>query len=707
MTSISPKIRAGWAAALVLSLAACGGGGGSGGGSSTAAGGTSGTSGTSGTGGESPPPLAKLSGVAATGAAFSGAAITVVDQTGTTVCTTQTDSAGAYACTLPASTKAPLVIKATRDDQTFYSTTASAADGTANVTPLTTIIVAELSPDGNPASLAGAIQTNPGAVTADTIKKQTDELVAAITPLLSALGQAAIDPISGIFAADGTGQDKVLDSISVSVLPDGTAANIEITVKAAPAADGSAPLSISYSTSSTTTPVLPAVTASALANTPSPATVADLFARLTACYALPLSQRVNAPNDATAVTGGPADVIAPACRTLFVGDDPSTFYSNGATVGRTSTNQGAFNSLFRPGPTGLVWDRGNFEFVRANGDLVFSYRWTDTSGNSDNDTIIARNVNGTLKLAGNGYDYSAHVRPFSEHRDLINTPSFSSYTTGYNVNIDNKTDGSGNSIFSKVLVTAPDGIVRTFVPQSGLSYLVVMKDDGVTPSSSPIIRLAGAYQNTATAGNPADKELSLYFVGTQYADAQITALQNQSVWTLEFFDTSNASIATQKYRTLARAQSIAEIRQLAFVDATAAMRSELITETGANGYVIFGAPSQNDPNIVDFSANGNLDAWTVPQGALTPTSFAVYGRAPFGSTTSGQQGARFNDSTGVASSARKAVVFCSTQGSGDKHCDNTLGQQYAQGTTINTVELWARNSRQVEISKKIGLYKLQ
>ena len=158
MTSISPKIRAGCAAALVLSLAACGGGGGGGGGFPIAAGGTaSNGTGSTGTGGTTT--AATLNGVAATGAAFGGATITVVDQTGTTVCTTQTDSAGAYACTLPASTKAPLVIKAVRDDQTFYSTTASAAGGTANVTPLTTIIVAELSPDGNPARTRCSIRS--------------------------------------------------------------------------------------------------------------------------------------------------------------------------------------------------------------------------------------------------------------------------------------------------------------------------------------------------------------------------------------------------------------------------------------------------------------------------------------------------------------------------------------------------------------------
>ena len=81
--------------------------------------------------------------------------------------------------------------------------------------------------------------------------------------------------------------------------------------------------------------------------------------------------------------------------------------------------------------------------------------------------------------------------------------------------------------------------------------------------------------------------------------------------------------------------------------------------------------------------------------------------APTGSTTVGVQGDRFNDTTGVASTARQAVLFCSPQTASDKHCDSTVGVQYAQGASVNLFELWARNSRQIEISKKAGLYKLQ
>lgn len=694
--TMNKMTRAGLAAAVLLSLAACGGGGDGGSASGTGTGTT--------------PPVtepvatqATLSGVAATGAAFAGATVTVTDQTGATVCTTQTDDKGAYSCTLPLGTKAPLVIKASRDELSFYSTTASAGSGTANVTPLTTIVVSQLSPDGNPASLAGAITTRPESVTSTTIQAQVSELLTALQPLLSALN-VTIDPMSGVFVADGTGQDKLLDAISVSVRPDGTAANIEITVKAQPATADAAPMSISFRSDATTVPTLPAVTASQLESIPSPTMVAGLFERMTACYALPASQRVTNGNDSGAVIGTAANVVAPVCRGLFLNDDPSTFYSNGNTVGRDANNRGAYASLFRSGSTGLKWERGNFEFLRSNGDVVMSYRWVDPTGNADNDTLIARNVDGALKLVGNGNAYNASVRPFSEDREFLNTPAFSSYTTGYNISIDNRVDGNGDPIFEKVLVTTPLGTQLTYVPSGGLSYLVIQKNG--TPTSTPVYRLTAAYRDAATAGNPADKE-GFYTATPQYDEAGLRALQDQSVWKLEFFhvDTQLPNVV-QSYRTLSRAQSIAEIRQLVFVDMTPALRAELAAETSAStsGNLVFGALDPAEPNIIDFSADGDLAGWVVPSGALAPTSLSAYGRAP---TVSGVQGARYNDSTGVSITARKAKLYCSKQSQWDAHCDATAPSQYAQGTTMNMFELWARNTRQVEMSKKIATYKLQ
>ncbi|MGJ7488970.1 carboxypeptidase regulatory-like domain-containing protein [Variovorax sp. ZT4R33] len=695
---MNTRTRAGLAAALLLSLAACGGGG---------DGGSAGTG--TGTGTTPPtttPPVAtqaSLSGVAATGAAFAGAAIIVTDQTGATVCTTVTDDKGAYGCTLPLGTKAPLVIKASRDELSLYSTTASAGSGTANVTPLTTIVVSQLSPDGNPASLAGAITTKPETVTVTAIQAQVSELITALQPLLTALN-LTVDPMAGSFIADGTGQDKLLDAISVSVRPDGTAANIEITVKAQPASADAAPLSIAFRSDATSVPTLPAVTAAQLEAIPSPAMVAGLFERMTACYALPASQRVTNGNDSGAVTGTAVNVVAPVCRGMFLGDDPATFSSNGNTVGRDANNRGAYASLFRGGATGLKWERGNFEFLRTNGDVVISYRWVDPTGNVDNDTLIARNVNGTLKLVGNGNVYSASVRPFSEDRELINTPAFSSYTTGYNVSIDNRVDGNGAPIFQKVLVTTPLGTQLTYVPSGGLSYLVI-QNNGV-PTSTPIYRLTAAYRDAATAGNPVDKE-GFFTATPQYDEAGVRALQDQSVWKLEFFhvDTQLPNVV-QSYRTLSRAQSIAEIRQLVFVDVTPALRAELIEESASSpsGNLVFEALDPAEPNIIDFSADGDLAGWVVPSGALAPTSLSAYGRAP---TVNNVQGARYNDSTGVSITARKAKLYCSKQSQSDAHCDATSPSQYAKGTTLNMFELWARNTRQVEMSKKIGTYKLQ
>jgi len=705
MRTSRPNVsRLAGAATLLLTLAACGGGGGGGGGIGFLPVGGGTTTPPAPTTPDTPAPTAKvLRGVAATGAAFAGAQLEVLDQRGETVCTATTDAAGGYSCELPAATVAPLLLRVQRDEQTLYSLTASAEGGTLNVTPLTTIVAAQLAPDGNPASLAQAIQSDPGQVSESAIRAEVQALLAILEPLLQAIGQSGLDPFGGALVADGTGQDRVLDAITVSVRPDGTAANIEITVKA-PTADGT-PVSIAYRTSDETVATLPPVTAEQLSAIPTPAQVADFFRRLDACFALPLTQRVGtAANDQADATGSAADVTAPACRTLFVDDDPATYVANGAAVGRNAQGRGAWSSLFRAGPTGLRNDRGNFEFFRSQGgqnDLVLSYRWTDVPGNTDNDTLVVRNQDGVLKLTGNANTYSASVRPVSEDREYLNMPAYNGYTTGYNISIDNRVDGGGQPLLSQVLVTTPWGQVIKFSPEAGLSYLVAHRaDDSKTITS--IVRLAAGYASPATAGNLADKEPNIFFVDPQYGEADIRALKDQGVWKMEFFPVAGASVV-QNYRTLARAQTIDEIRQLKFAQLTAAQRAELLAATAANGRITFGPPSESEPNNIDFSSEGDGDAWTVPAGAVAPTSFSVTGRV-------GAQGsARFNDSTLVRNTARKAMLYCSPQSQADTHCvmypANSGYYQYAEGVSFNAMELWARNARQVEMKKQIGLYK--
>ncbi len=648
-----------------------------------------------------PPVATQLTGVAATGAALAQAAVLVLDRSGATVCETQTDAQGVYQCTLAAGVARPLVIRASKDDTVLYSTTAETGDARANVTPLTHIIVSKLTPDGNPASLSGLLQTTPSAVTAATLKAQTDALLAALQPLLTALNLGTLDPLAGTLVADGSGQDKLLDSITVSVRPDGTAANIEVTVKTIPSAGNSAPVSIQFRSNDVTILPLPSsLTVASLAPVPTPAVVADLFARLNACFALPLSQRVTAVNDSTAVVGGPADVIAPACRSLFVDNDPATFLSNGARIGRSASNTGAFAGLFRPGATGLAWFPGKVEFFRSNGDLVVSGSWRDSQGGTANETHVVRNVANSLKLVGNQNRYSATVRAWGEDREFFNTPTFSYYSTGYNVRVDNLTDSMGAPVFSKVLVTTPAGETLTLLPTAG-QRLLALAPDGTTASGTSVLRLGAGYRNAAlVAEAPSVKEATLVFASPTLSDTQIGALQDQGVWTFEFFHADpGVPNVTQQSRTISRPYTIGELRLKSMVQFTPATRAELVAESAADGFARF-----TEPDTAQFG-DTSTPAWTVPLGALAPTSVGIYGRAPFGSTTPNVSGNRFDDTTGVSSTATWAQIFCSSQGNADKHC---AGQGlYALNTTVNMVELWVLDSKQVEITKKAALYKLQ
>ncbi|RYF77671.1 MAG: carboxypeptidase regulatory-like domain-containing protein, partial [Comamonadaceae bacterium] len=131
--------------------------------------------------------------MAATGAAFAGAKLEVLDQRGVLVCEKTTLSDGSYACELPEDAKAPLVIRATREDQVLYSTTASVAGGTVNITPLTTIIAAQLAPNGDPSRLAAAIQADASVVSEGAIRTEVQALLAVLKPLLEALGQSDLD----------------------------------------------------------------------------------------------------------------------------------------------------------------------------------------------------------------------------------------------------------------------------------------------------------------------------------------------------------------------------------------------------------------------------------------------------------------------------------------------------------------------------------
>lgn len=201
------------AGAAVLLIAACGGGGGGGGGSATT-------------------PAVKLSGTAATGLALADSAVEVKCAQGDGTATT--DANGAYTLTLVGAAL-PCIVKVTGTaggvTVTLHSVTEAGtadADGNtaavANVTPLTEIIVAQLTA-ALPADLFAAFGSGEQIT--------TEKLAAATTAVLAALKDAtgidlgAIDPFKTELVAAtssapdaGNAYDKLLDELGTKVAPE-------------------------------------------------------------------------------------------------------------------------------------------------------------------------------------------------------------------------------------------------------------------------------------------------------------------------------------------------------------------------------------------------------------------------------------------------------------------------------------------------------
>jgi hypothetical protein len=639
-------------------------------------------------------------GVAATGAPMAQADVKVFDSSGTAVCDTTTADDGSYSCTLSAGAAAPFAVVAHLGEQSLYSTAATAASGTVNVTPLTTLIVARLAPSGDPASLVDAIKANPTVVDAQKLQAQVDEVKTLLAPLLTAVGDGAnVDPISGTFAANGSGHDKVLDSLQVSIRPTGTSSNIEITVKAKPASDTSAPLQLSFkSDDAAPAPLTASIATADLVADGTSHQVDDLMQRLDACYALPLDQRIaNVPAGAVSVTGTAADVTAVECKSLFVGDDPSTFKDNGATVGST----GAFAGLFKDASTGVKFDRGNFEYQWANGDMYVTFRTTSSTGVEAWSGMTVHAQAGVLKAIGNQYAYAAAVRPVAADREFPVQPQFSWFGSGYGAVIPNVIDPlTGQPLFKEANVTGPNGISWTFRPFAGYAWMTYVRPSG-SQSANNNLFLAAAYQNPSTAGIPAQKDTAT-FLDPAFDDAALQALPDQGVWTVEwvFADTTKPDVV-QTYRMLTRAPTIAEVRYMKFAQLSDQFKAELLARSDvvSSGAIVFGAPSATQPNVLSFGTASGGDGWTVPDGAPAPVEIDAFlnAAAPTG------LGMPFTESTSVGVRDRKATIVCKARSPSDPHCDSSTGiNQFANGVRVNFFTLGSLTSRQLSVLKQIS-----
>ncbi|HEX5126275.1 MAG TPA: hypothetical protein VFW00_06015, partial [Rhodocyclaceae bacterium] len=188
-------INAAFICCMSLALIACGGGGGGGGSGAVAGAGS-------------------VSGVAATGAAIAGR-IYLKDTAGHEKFVDTLD--GTYTFSL-ASLTAPFMLKAqwvvSGVTHTLYSF--APASGTANITPLTNMIVADAAGTDVLDPIYAAGNSTVFAAVASALPGATTDLQTSLKPLLTHYAAFNIDPIYGSFAANHTGMDALLDSITVN-----------------------------------------------------------------------------------------------------------------------------------------------------------------------------------------------------------------------------------------------------------------------------------------------------------------------------------------------------------------------------------------------------------------------------------------------------------------------------------------------------------
>ncbi|MBC7435244.1 MAG: hypothetical protein H7332_04150 [Bdellovibrionales bacterium] len=653
-----------------------------------------------------------FTGTAASGAAFVGAIVTVLDSRGQLVGTSDpTGADGVYKVKLKIGAVAPFIVTASRtnaDGQTesLVSVAESSSVTTLNVTPVTNLIASRLSASGDPSRLAAELAAGTARISPASVAAVVAEIRAILAPMLAATGQSDTNPLTSAFTANGAGYDRLLDSLNINIIPaSATSANIEIGVKTTGGADGAAPVVIQFRSGDsiaaiTTTNNITAntvgttaITSANLVEAGTSVLVTEFLQGLTNCFAVPFASRVSGVSGTvTSVVGTASAVIAPACRTMFHNSDPATYLNNGFVVERTSSNTGAFAGLFRSGATGVVFSQGNYEFARANGDLVISYKARDAAGNENFDALAVRKeADGKLRAIGNLYTEPGGVSAYHQLRNFatLNQSANDYYSSGYTVNVDN------NGKYHHVEVTTPNGSTVTLWPTAGTSFMV-FKIGGVTTGTN-FIRLGSAFVNTGLTAAPSTVDsTALFFASPQRTDDQLAAIPAQSVWTFKYFRTANTTTiadVSQVYRTRARALTIGELRVKSFAKLVPEITTYFATNAGTTTGVI--GLSANVPVSIDTGTGG--DAWTVPAGALPPTQVRLFGR---------YNGVGWDDAVNFGSSQRKTTVFCQSNGVTDAHCSTTVPTGYASGATMNGLHLFARDSDGREYANFYALYKL-
>ncbi len=686
-----------------------------------------------------------LSGVAATGAAMVGATVRVVDGRGLEVGrSAQVGIDGRFSVQLALEARAPFVLEARIDGgepQVSVLDSVAGASATVNVTPITSLMAARLSPNGQPHGLVTrfeqAAAAAPGAAplpTAAEIQTSRADILRIIEPVRLALGDTT-DPVTGSFSVGGVGHDKLLDSLTVTISPTtATSSNIEVTVRTK--RDDETPMPAVAFASNTPAQQLPQVDNTLRrANFGADGTSAKIEAlvlELNRCYALPLADKVTSatatPRTAALVKEGP-------CKTLYHGADPGAFVDNGAVVGN-----GAGGGLFSSDV--LVFDRPAYEYTRAElrnqtpEMVVFTVRWTNQRTLATDSLVVhaREDAQGRLKLFGNQYRYSMSVRPIVQKQTHVRADSrhMDHLRTGYNLLVPN-TQQDGQPLFDRVEVTAPVGLERSatrdvFVlrPMIGFSNLR-MVGNFLDSRSSNVVWLgadwaepAAALATTTTSGRTVTHPIQLDGGGAVWisdpqgrgwGDERLERLSHKSAWTFRYFlhgNTGNVPDAVQSMTTISRAPSVREARQqplAVFAPTSVEWLRSMSMDKAANQFWMSARPQASSPLVTEPPAISL--SWEVPAGAVIPSNVNGFGRTTSSYSIGWEQRTAFDRLVGVASTVRASTITCTTPNPTLRAVlchDGGNADRYSLKTMFTEFELWGKDARQIEYSHSYVTY---
>lgn len=670
-------------------------------------------------GGSGQPPV-QISGIAANGAGFVGGVVYVFDSTGRVVGQSSTiDSTGQYSLSLADGAVAPFVLVATREtaegqNETMVSIVSSADQTTANITPITSLIASLLSTTGDPAQLAADLAAGTATVSAASIAAAITEINTALAPLLDATATST-DPLSGTFTADGTGYDRLLDSLSVSFTPSaGNTTTVDLTVKTA-STDTSEPTTISYNSGNASSiPVLPTVDATTLVAPGTSDQITKLLARMNACYQVELAARVSG-----------STILDSACNGLFYLNDPSKYKHNSYTVSPTGAFKGIFSA---PKSANVTFERPRYEYTvktdntdatkPITGDVVFTASWSDVNGNSDTGEFWARpNNTGALYLIGNLSGIDADVSARVELREYLHADmqQYTHINVGFSIFVNSKHSSLNGLAVDHIIATSPKGnTIKLKRATAGFGYYEIMKSDGTTSRTS-VVKLAGQYLSPPTEGAKPRTVVPDVWANAcapdvapcDWSDTQIAEISPQGVWKFEAYSDAEGTnlIATFRRRTTNRPLTLAEASQVKWPALIDSVKAD------ARGLITIPTPPGSDPdprsayipigNTADYVyiQSGTIaqpaDGWGVPTGASwVPTNAKVFGLNIVSGSAQG-----FDDIALFRSTARRARISCSTQPGGfDTHCDPTVTDKFKAGVRVNQLQLNGRNAQRLNFS---------